>query len=109
MNASMATAFPVDAASLVPVTVITRVSQGINPLQVVKPAPGTLAQITITTAGTSSISIYDNATAASGTVQFTTPATTSVGTSYMISMPAANGITVAAQTATTPAFTVSYS
>lgn len=84
------------------------VPQGVAALIVVKATHGTLAQITITTAGTSSIAIYDNATAASGTVLFATPAVSALGTIYKINATAANGITVAAQTSTTPAFTLSY-
>lgn len=88
--------------------VTAAVPQGVAALQVVKATPGRLCRIVITTAGTESISIYDHASAASGKKLFTTPATSALGSIYDIQMPAELGITVAAQTANTPAFTVSY-
>lgn len=84
------------------------IPQGIAPLVVVKATSGVLCRITITTLGSSAISIFDNAAAASGTVLFTIPANAAVGSIFDIRMPAALGIVVAAQTATTPAFTASF-
>jgi hypothetical protein len=85
------------------------VPQGIAALQVVKSSPGRLYTISVTTAGTTSISIFDNASAASGNVLFTTPAASTLGSIYQLNLPAPHGITVAAQTATTPAMTVGFS
>jgi hypothetical protein len=85
------------------------IPQGVAPLVVVKASEGRLFNIVITTTGSTSISIYDNASAASGKILFTTPASTPLGTIYYLNMPALNGITVAAQTGTTPAFTMAFS
>jgi hypothetical protein len=72
-----------------------------------KAAPGRLCRIVITVAGTASITVFDNASAASGTVLFISPATTSVGQIFDIQMPAQNGITVS-NPASSPGFTASW-
>jgi hypothetical protein len=59
-----------------------------------KAAPGRLCRIVVTVAGTVAFSVFDNASAASGTALFISPATTSIGTIFDIQMPAQVGITV---------------
>jgi len=78
---------------------------------IVKGAPGRLVNVVITTAGTSSdnATIYDNATAGSGTILAVIPGgTTLTGAQVQIDLPALNGITVV-NVASGPAFTVGYS
>lgn len=75
---------------------------------VIKAGPGRLCRIVVTALGTALINIYDNASAASGTILFTIPASAAAGTIYDVQMPAALGI-VAGNAANTPALTVSYS
>ena len=82
------------------------VASGANTV-VIKAAPGRLCRLVITTAGTASVTIFDNASAASGTVLFVSPATTSIGTIFDIQMPAQAGITVL-NPASSPGFTVSW-
>ncbi|MDE2104625.1 MAG: hypothetical protein KGL39_45740 [Patescibacteria group bacterium] len=62
---------------------------------VVKNAPGYLFSATVTTLGTAALTIYDNASAASGRVLLTIPASAAVGTIYQFYLGAyaANGIT----------------
>jgi hypothetical protein len=74
---------------------------------VLKAAPGRLCRIIITVAGTASVSVFDNASAASGTALFISPATTSVGTIFDIQMPAQLGITVS-NPASGPGITVGW-
>lgn len=64
---------------------------------VVKPAPGRLCKVLVTTATTASqaITIYDNATAGSGTVVGVIPGSSTAGTVFAFHMPCTNGITVA--------------
>jgi len=61
---------------------------------VLKAAPGRLCRIVVTVAGTIAFSVFDNASAASGTALFTSPTATSIGTIFDIQLPAQNGITV---------------
>jgi hypothetical protein len=64
-------------------------------VQVVKNAPGRLARIIVTVATTvAAVTVYDNASAASGLVLAVIPAATAAGTVYDLSLPAFNGITV---------------
>jgi hypothetical protein len=77
--------------------------------QVVKGGPGRLAKVTVTTVlAVAATVIYDNASAASGTPLLTIPSATAAGTVYDVSLPAANGITVASGSGT-GAITVGYS
>jgi hypothetical protein len=65
----------------------------------VKALPGRLCRVVVTTAGTAGqTTFYDNASTGSGTVLAVIPGTATVGTSYDISMPAANGITAVGAT-----------
>lgn len=76
---------------------------------IVKGAPGRVVNALVTVAGTSTATtIYDNASAGSGTVLALIPANTAVGTQITIDMPAANGITVV-QGASSVGFTLGYS
>ncbi len=78
-------------------------------LTVVKSTPGRLCKVLVTTAnGENAINIFDNASAASGTIIGVVAANASVGTVYDLQMPAANGITIAG-TASAGTITVSYS
>lgn len=75
--------------------------------KVLKAAPGRLCRVSITVAGTVSATFFDNPSAASGAVLFTTPATTALGTVFDVQMPAQSGITVSCP-ASGPGFTVSW-
>lgn len=60
---------------------------------VVKPSAGRLLKAIVTTViGAGAVSIYDNASAASGTLLMVIPAAAAVGTIYDIQLPAVNGI-----------------
>lgn len=76
---------------------------------VVKASPGRLCKVVVTAAGTATdnITIYDNASAASGTVLAVIAGGGTVGTVYDLQMPAANGI-FASNVASGPAVTISY-
>ncbi len=76
---------------------------------VVKAGAGRLCKVVVTAAGTSTdnLTIYDNASAASGTVLAVIPGGGTVGAVYDLNMPAANGI-FAVNVASGPAATVSY-
>lgn len=64
---------------------------------VAKNGPGRLVKAIYTTAGTSTdnVTIYDNASAASGTVLAVIPGAGTIGSSVSIDLPALNGITAA--------------
>lgn len=83
------------------------VAAGTTGATVVKSSPGRLCRVLITVTGTGSVTVYDNASAASGTVIGITPSAPAVGTTYDFEMPAINGITVAGSS-TLPGITVSY-
>lgn len=74
---------------------------------VIKASAGRLVQLLVTTAGTASLTCYDNATTNAGTVIGITPATTTVGQVIKLDTPAANGITCAGATGS-PVVTASY-
>ena len=77
-------------------------------LQTVKSSPGRLVNVSVTTVTAAAvITIYDNASAASGTILFVVPIGAAAGTIYDIQMPAAFGITVQS-TGATGAITVGY-
>jgi hypothetical protein len=64
---------------------------------VVKSSPGRLSKVVVTTAASTGVlTVYDNASAASGTVLAVVPASTTAGTVYALDLPAANGIVVSA-------------
>jgi hypothetical protein len=76
---------------------------------VVKGSAGFLSGVLVTTAGTSTaMNIYDNASAASGTIIGIVPATAVAGQYCPFDMPATAGITCSGS-ATNPAVTVAYS
>ena len=59
----------------------------------VKASAGRLFKIVVTTVlGAGAVTVYDNPSAASGTILFVIPATTAAGTVYDINLPAVNGI-----------------
>jgi hypothetical protein len=58
----------------------------------VKTAPGRLHKIVVTTTTSAAVTVYDNATAASGTVLFAVPSSAPVGSAYAVDLPALNGI-----------------
>lgn len=67
-----------------------------------------LCRVLVTASGTTAATVYDNATAATGTVVGVVPASTAAGTVYDLQMPCANGITVAGS-AGGPTLTISFS
>jgi hypothetical protein len=76
---------------------------------VVKAAAGYLSGVLVSAAGTAqALTIYDNASAASGTVIGVIPAGATAGQYYPFNMPAANGITCSGSS-NNPAVTVAYS
>lgn len=76
---------------------------------VVKNSAGFLSGVLVTAAGTNqSITFYDNASAASGTIIGIVPSGATVGQYFPFNMPAVNGIT-ASGNANNPAVTVAYS
>lgn len=75
----------------------------------VKSLAGRLCRVLVTATGTGTgnVLVYDNASAASGTVIGVIPANATVGSIYEFQMPCANGIVVA-NVANGPSMTVSY-
>jgi hypothetical protein len=74
----------------------------------VKNSPGRLCKVVVVATGTAAVSIYDNASAASGSVLLTIPANAATGTVYDVGEIAANGITVG-QVSNSPALALTYS
>lgn len=75
---------------------------------VVKASAGRLCRVLVTVAGTATtVSVFDNASAASGTVIGIFPGNSAAGTVYDFQMPAASGITVGGG-ATNPGMTISF-
>jgi hypothetical protein len=72
-----------------------------------KKSPGRLCRIFITSSGTAGISVFDNASAASGTALFVSPTITTLGQIFDIQMPAQLGITVS-NPASGPGATISF-
>jgi hypothetical protein len=93
--------FPVNAIFATPIT--------LGQLNTVKTSAGRLVRIIVTTVTASAVvTVYDNASAASGTILAVVPIAAAVGTIYAIDMPALSGITVQS-TGATGAVTVGYS
>ena len=60
---------------------------------VIKPSAGRLFKAVVTTAlSAAAVTIYDNASAAAGTILFVIPASAAAGSVYDINLPAAAGI-----------------
>lgn len=76
-------------------------------LAVVKASAGRLVSVLITSVGTVAVPIYDNASAASGTIIGAIPASPTLYAVYVFAAPAASGITVSG-VAGGSAFTVMY-
>lgn len=74
---------------------------------VVKASSGRICKVLITTLGTGTCLIYDNASAGSGDLVGSIPASAAVGTIYDFDIPCTNGITVKGN-ANLPAVTISY-
>ena len=75
--------YPVSAAS----------TASVSATGAVKAAPGRLASILVTTAlSAAAITVYDNASAASGTVLAVIPASSAVGFRVVVDLPAFAGI-----------------
>jgi len=93
--------FPINAVFTTPIT--------LGQLNTVKQSAGRLVRITVTTVTASAVvTCYDNASAASGTILQVIPIAAAVGTTYVIDLPAVNGITIQS-TGATGAITVGYS
>lgn len=83
------------------------IAAGATGPQIVKASPGRLARIVLAAAnGAAAITVYDNATAASGTAIGYIAASAAAGV-YDFQMPAKNGITVGGAS-TNPAMAVGY-
>ncbi len=82
--------------NVIPAGPTTSFTQAANTAGVVvgKASPGKLWSATVTTLGTAGLIIYDNASAASGTILLSIPASAAVGTIYNFTngAPAALGI-----------------
>ena len=73
--------------------VYAALTQSLTGTGAVKAAPGRLVKIVVTTAlSAAAVTVYDNASAASGTVLFVIPASTPAGTVYDVNLPALAGI-----------------
>lgn len=73
----------------------------------IKAAAGRIGKVIVTVLGTAAMNIYDNASAASGTILCAIPASAPVGSIYDVQMPAANGITVGG-VASSPGLTIGW-
>jgi hypothetical protein len=83
------------------------IAAGATGAQMIKPSPGRLGRIVLAAAnGAAAITVYDNASAASGTVIGVIAASAAAGV-YDFQMPARTGITLSGA-ATNPAMTVGY-
>jgi len=68
-------------------------AQSLSATGAVKAAPGRLASILVTTAlSAAAVTIYDNPSAASGTVLAVIPASSAIGTRIVVDLPAFSGI-----------------
>lgn len=85
----------------------TPIAAGTATDTVVKGAAGVLASVLVIVAGTSGVSIFDNATTHTGTIIGILPPNAPAG-AYVFMTPAANGITVQGN-ASNPAITVVWS
>lgn len=87
------------------------VAAGTSANTVVKGSPGRLFKVVVTAqAGvtTGSTTIYDNASAASGTPLITLPNNAAIGTVYTLDLPAASGVVIGGG-ANAPGMTLGYS
>jgi hypothetical protein len=75
---------------------------------VIKASAGYLKSFVVTTTASAALSFYDNASAASGTVLYTTASNIAAGTVVVLDMPFANGLTVSQATGSMAA-TIAYS
>lgn len=85
--------YPAQAAGTTPVT--------LGGVQTIKAGAGRLMKVVVTTVTASAATtIYDNASAGSGTPLLVIPAAAAAGTVYDVNLPAVNGITVSSSGAT---------
>lgn len=89
-------------------TTATAIAAGTSADTVIKPGPGRLCRILVTTAGTNAVSIWDNAGGHTGTIIGSIAANAVAGTMVEAQAPALNGITVQGN-ASNPAITVIWS
>lgn len=82
------------------------IAAGVATDTVVKPTPGRLASILVTTTGTNPLQVFDNATVGSGKIIGQLPASPALGITFF-GEAAANGITVKGNAAN-PAVTISF-
>ncbi len=85
----------------------TAVAAGTAADSVIKATAGFLARVLVTTLGTNTMVIYDNASAGSGKIVGIILANSPAGTLIEIHMPCANGITVLGNAAN-PAVTIAW-
>lgn len=86
----------------------TAIASGATAATVIKNSAGRLCRVLLTTAnGAAAVSIFDNSSAASGTIIGYIAASAVAGTVVDFQMPAANGITVGGAS-TNPAMTISF-
>ncbi len=84
-----------DDAGYPSIAAFTSVVSASGGLQTVKASAGRLHKIIVTVATTTTaVTVYDNASAASGTVLAVIPAAATAGTVYDINLPVLSGITV---------------
>lgn len=75
--------------------------------QTIKQSAGRLMKVVVTASAAGTVTIYDNASAGSGTILLAIPASPTVGTVYDVNLPAVNGITAVAA-ATPSSVTIGY-
>lgn len=83
------------------------IAAGVSANTVIKGSPGRLVRVLITASGTNALTIFDNASSPSGTIIALVPPSATVGTLIDCQAPAANGITVAGNSAN-PGVTIFY-
>lgn len=86
----------------------TSIAAGVATDTVIKPQPGRLCRILVTTTGTAAVSIFDNASGHTGTIIGAVAANAVAGTMVEAQAPAVNGITVQGNVSN-PAITVIWS
>lgn len=86
---------PYDDAGFPAAAAFTQTVSASGGVQSIKAGPGRLMKILVTVAPTTNpVTVYDNASAASGVILAIIPAATVAGTVYDVNLPATLGITV---------------
>jgi quinolinate synthase len=87
-----------------------QVVTAVNAITVIKASAGRIFKIVVTTSTAQAVTLFDNASAASGQILFVVPASAALGTIYDLSpgggIPFVNGLTASAS-ATNPGLNVS--